>query len=337
MIIDFSIKPKIDKNFILSRVSQENIFSYYLHLPELNKKLIRSPFREDNHPTCGIYKSSSGTLYLHDFAINKHYNCFSLVMEKYGCSYFQALKIIANDFHLVESENISKNKVTLSTKPVETKKDTLIQVKVKEFTNEELEWWGKYGITKKILRKYNVFSCDTVFLNNNVFAISNNSNPTYGYYGGKNGSAEYWRIYFPKRKEYRFISNFPAKKLQGYKQLPNKGNLLVITKSQKDVMTYYSLGISAVAPCSETLFITDSLLEELKSRFKYIVVHYDNDRPGKYNMAKIRRLHPELKYFFIPNSYDAKDISDFYKKYGKSKTIEFLKNNILQLKDGTLR
>ena len=53
MIIDFSIKPKIDKNFILSRVSQENIFSYYLHLPELNKKLIRSPFREDNHPTCG--------------------------------------------------------------------------------------------------------------------------------------------------------------------------------------------------------------------------------------------------------------------------------------------
>ena len=77
MIIDFSIKPKIDKNFILSRVSQENIFSYYLHLPELNKKLIRSPFREDNHPTCGIYKSSNGTLYLHDCAINKHSECSS--------------------------------------------------------------------------------------------------------------------------------------------------------------------------------------------------------------------------------------------------------------------
>lgn len=49
-------------------------------------------------------------------------------------------------------------------------------------------------------------------------------------------------------------------------------------------------------------------------------------------MAKIRHKHPELYYFFIPKKYQAKDISDFHKKYGRKKTLLFLKDNILKLK-----
>lgn len=126
------------------------------------------------------------------------------------------------------------------------------------------------------------------------------------------------------------MSNWNADKIQGWDQLPKTGKVLVITKSMKDVMTLASIGIPAVAPNSETLFVSDALLEDLKGRFKFIFVVYDNDRAGKYNMLKIRRKHPELEYFFIPNKYKAKDISDFHKKYGRSETIKSIKEYLTQ-------
>ena len=100
----------------------------------------------------------------------------------------------------------------------------------------------------------------------------------------------------------------------------------------KDCLSMYSCGISACAPCSENLFITDKVLDDLKKRFKYIVVFYDNDLPGISNMVKIKEKHPELNFFFIPRSYEAKDFSDFYAKYGRKKTLEIIKHYISQLK-----
>lgn len=336
MNFNFNIDSKVTKEFILSNINQETIFSFYLGISINTKVLYKSPFREDKNPTCGFYKNSSGTLYFHDFALNKHYNCFNVVMEKYGCSYYKALRIIAQDFNLIK-DNINKVERKINyVKEVEVKKATCIQVEIKKFSEEELEWWGKYGITEKILKKYHVYSCKNIFLNGSLFCSRTSKCPIYGYYGGKQKGIELWRIYFPKKKTYRFISNWNSKKIQGFKQLPDKGNLLVITKSQKDLMTYYSLGINAIAPNSETIFLSKDILEELKSRFKYIIVHYDNDRAGKYNLAKIRRLYPELTYFFIPNKYEAKDISDFYAKYGKSRTIEFIKTNLLWLKNSLI-
>ena len=144
---------------------------------------------------------------------------------------------------------------------------------------------------------------------------------------------ELWRCYFPKRTLFRFITNWPSKKIQGYDQLPKKGKLLVITKSMKDVMCLYSCGIIACAPNSENLFIPDTMLEELKSRFESIVVFYDNDRPGLYNMAKIRHAHPELVYVSIPKEFGSKDISDFYKDHGRSETLSLIKKFVLWLKE----
>ena len=52
--------------------------------------------------------------------------------------------------------------------------------------------------------------------------------------------------------------------------LPKTGDSVVITKSLKDVMCLYEYGISAIAPCSENMFLTDSQYEKLKNRFKHI-------------------------------------------------------------------
>ena len=332
--MDFSFQPKITKELILSRFSEEQLMEYYLHI-SVKKGLFRSPLRKDKQPTCSFYRNKSGTLIFKDFATGQHLNVFDVVQSIFKCNYFESLRIIANDFGIVRDNTLHKNpgKINLNPIKIKDKEISKIQIEVQEFTDGELKWWGKYGISKDILKRFNVYSCKHVFLNDQLFAKSQQHCPIFGYYGKKYQGLELWRCYFPKRTSFRFITNWPSKKIQGYDQLPKKGKLLVITKSMKDSMCLYSCGITACAPNSENLFISDKVLEDLKSRFKNIVVLYDNDRPGLYNMAKIRREHPELTYVFIPKRYGSKDISDFYKDHGRKETLNLIKTFILWLKE----
>lgn len=330
--MDFKIEPEITKAYLLSKFSEETFMEYYLGIP-VAKKLYRNPLRKDNKPTCSFYRNKSGELIFKDFSGVFYGNFISVVMFKYSCTYHQALRIIANDFGLIHDNKIPRNKGKLNVNAPVFRDDgaAIIQVEIKDFSKSEIEWWSDYGVTDKILKKFHVFSCKNVFLNGNVISTSSDHCPIYGYYGGKKEGIELWRIYFPKRKSYRFLSNWDSKKIQGIKQLPNEGKLLVITKSLKDVMCLYSLGIPAIAPNSETLFIPEALYVELKDRFKNIVVLYDNDLAGIANMRKIRDKY-KVKCLWIPRSYEAKDISDFHKKYGRKKTLELIKQAIELLK-----
>lgn len=252
-------------------------------------------------------------------------------MEKYNCNYHTALKIIAKDFGYTKDSPVKKIAVKIQPK-FEEEKQTFIQIEAKEFSEPELKWWGSFGITKDILHRFKVYSCSTVFLNGNIYAQSAQHSPIYGYYFGKKENIEQWRIYMPKRKEFRFIGNVSTKTIQGYKQLAKTGKLVVITKSMKDVMCLYSLGIPAIAPNSETQFVSDKVLEELKQRFKYVVLLYDNDLTGVRFTNKIRKEHPELIVSMIPRNTGAKDISDYYRDYGRKGTQEFITNYIKKLK-----
>ena len=332
--MDFSFQPKITKKLILSRFSEEQLMEYYLHIP-VKKGLFRSPLRRDKQPTCSFYRNKSGTLIFKDFATGQHLNVFDVVQSIFKCDYFESLRIIANDFGIVRDSALRKNpgKINLNPIKIKDKEISKIQIEVQEFTDSELKWWGKYGISKDILKRFDVYSCKHVFLNDQLFAKSQQHCPIFGYYGKKYQGLELWRCYFPKRTSFRFITNWPSKKIQGYDQLPKKGKLLVITKSMKDSMCLYSCGITACAPNSENLFIPDKVLEDLKNRFENIVVLYDNDKPGLYNMAKIRKEHPELTYVFIPKRYGSKDISDFYKDHGRKETLNLIKTFILWLKE----
>ena len=332
--MDFSFQPKITKELILSRFSEEQLMEYYLHLP-VKKGLFRSPLRRDKQPTCSFYRNKSGTLIFKDFATGQHLNIFDVVQSIFRCDYFESLRIIANDFGIVRDNTLHKNpgKINLNPIKIKDKEISKIQIEVQEFTDSELKWWGKYGISKDILKRFDVYSCKHVFLNDQLFAESQQHCPIFGYYGKKYQGLELWRCYFPKRTSFIFIMNWASKKIQGYDQLPKKGKLLVITKSMKDSMCLYSCGITACAPNSENLFIPDKVLEDLKNRFENIVVLYDNDKPGLYNMAKIRKEHPELTYVFIPKRYGSKDISDFYKDHGRKETLNLIKTFILWLKE----
>ena len=332
-MFNFTIEPKITKEFLLSKNTEETYMSYYLGVP-IKKGLFRSPLRRDNHNTCSFFRGSSGNLYFKDFATGQCLTFEGVVMEKYGCTYHNALKIIATDFGYIQ--NASKPEVReIKVQPkFESEKETFIQVEIKDFSESELKWWNSFGISEQTLKKYKIYSVKTVFLNGSIYAQSTQHSPIYGYYFGKKENIEQWRIYIPKRKEFRFIGNVSTKTIQGYKQLPESGKLLVITKSMKDVCLLSTLGIPAVAPNSETQFVSDKMLDEFRSRFKNIVLLYDNDLTGVRFMNKIRKQHRDLIVCMIPRKYEAKDISDFYQKYGKSETIKLIKESIKHIKHG---
>lgn len=316
----------ITKDYLLSKNSQETYLTYYLGLP-IKKGLFRSPLRSDKKPTAAFYKNKHGDVIFKDFGSDFSGNFIAVVMEKYKVSYYKALKIIANDFGYIEDPKLVRcdKPIEISNVVFNETKNADIRVQIQDFTKEELKWWLNFGITEKTLKKFKVFSCATVWLNGYVFTKSTSAHPVYGYYRGKdkNGN-ELWRIYLPnhRSKEPRFLSNWKKTMLQGAKQLPKEDKLLVITKSLKDCMTLYELGITAIAPNSENLFVTEAQYNKLKQRFKKIVIFYDNDLAGISNMNKFRKQFPDIIPFWIPRKYGCKDVSDFVDKYGIEKTKE---------------
>lgn len=326
----------ITKEYLLNRNTQETYMEHYLGVP-ISKKIIKSPLRNDKKPTCSFYKNKKGDLYFKDFATKDSFNFVGVVQHKFGCSFYKALRIIANDFGYINDPNLNKNVSLIkeySNSILNTNSNPTIQITNTEFSKEELNYWKQFGITLNTLKKFKIFSCKNVFLNGCYLTSNNIYKPDFifGYFRGLNkNNEELWRIYFPNRKEYRFLSNWKSTMIQGDKQLSkNNLDLLVITKSLKDVMCLYEFGISAIAPVSETVFLTEKQFEKIKSKFKKIVLFYDNDYAGIVNMNKIRKKY-DVDCIFIPKKFKVKDISDFYKCYGfesTSKLINTAKKNL---------
>ena len=106
---------------------------------------------------------------------------------------------------------------------------------------------------------------------------------------------------------------------------------LIITKSLKDVMFLYENSFSALAPNSEGIIFPEKQMNNFLKNFKNIIIFYDNDLAGFRGARKYKKTYPYVNCIFLKRQY-AKDISDFYKTYGRDRTLEFVKENILKLK-----
>ena len=154
----FKIEPRLTKEYLLSKNSQEVYLQYYLNIP-VKKGLFRSPFRKDKHPTCGFYTNKHGDIIFKDFSGQFYGNFIEVVKKKYNVGYYEALEIIANDFGYTNNPKFKKNPkpIDFNVHPFIDNHHTVIQVEIKDFTDAELKWWEQYGITLQILKKFFVF------------------------------------------------------------------------------------------------------------------------------------------------------------------------------------
>ena len=321
--MELELQPlNITKELIESKVSEETLMSTYYGVP-IKKGLFKATNRVDKNPTVCYYRSRNGRLIVKDFGSQYSGDWLYVLMNKYNCSFYQALQIAANDFGIIKRPDLQKHEIKTSEIKLPETKTAIIQVEIREWQEYELNWWLQFGVTKETLKKYHVYSCKNVFLNGQLFHLEKDRQFVFGYYGGMKDGIELWRIYFAGRKNYKFISNWPKSKIQGVHVLPKEGDYIVITKSMKDLMLFHEYNIPAIAPCSENLFLTDRQYKKVKERFKRIYLLYDYDLPGINAAIKIKKEHPDIKVLLTPKGY--KDITDLRKACGKKKTIELIK------------
>lgn len=302
----------ITLDYILSKVTEYDIYARYLGQFKIGF-IYNSPFRKDKNPSFGIFRSKkSGKLLFKDHGNGECGDVIKFVELFTGITnYNDLLKQIIKDMQ------ITNNTVLHSTKEIEKNNETIIGVVRQDWTNIDKNYWSQFGITLNTLKKFKVSSIKYYLCNGIVKSIYKDENPMYAY-----KVYDHFKIYKPLADKYtKWRNNLTENDIQGYEQLPKNGDLLIITKSLKDVMVLYEMGYNAISPSSESTFIPDKALEVLKKRFKRILLCFDRDVPGCKNMRKIS-LKTGLKGFLVHKKFNSKDISDAVKKNG----FETIKN-----------
>ena len=298
-------KEPLTLDYILSKVSEYDIYAHYLgkFKPGL---IYNSPFRKDSNPSFGVFLSKrTGKLLFKDHGSGVCGDIIKFVRELTGITnYNDVLQEIVNRL------KITNKTVLKSTKPIESK-ETIIGIVRQPFTEKDKQYWATFNISIPTLEKFNVNSIKYYLCNGIVKGIYKEENPMYAYKVYNN-----FKIYKPLGDKFtKWRNNLTEYDIQCYAQFPKKGNLLIITKSLKDVMVLHEMGYFAVSPSSESTFIPETVLNDLKKRFKHILLCFDRDVPGVTNMRKVS-LKTGLNGFLVHKSLKSKDISDAVKNNG---------------------
>lgn len=306
------LPDNITLDWILSKVTEYDIYAKYIGQFKVGM-IYNSPFRKDKNPSFGIYYSKRTKQLL--FKDHGTGECGNVVK-------FVSLFTGKTEYSDILSDIVDKLNITNSTKLVSSKQyisstETVIGVVRQEFTDVDINYWKQFNISVDTLKKFNVNSIKYYLCNGIVKGTYKRENPMYAYKVYNN-----FKIYRPLADKYtKWRNNLTDYDIQGYEQLPQKGDILFITKSMKDVMCLYEMGIPAISPSSESTFLPKDVLEQLKTRFKRIIILFDRDVAGVKRSRKLS-LETGLEAMFINKKFKAKDVSDAV----KANSFEKIKN-----------
>lgn len=333
----FGVYPKLTRDYILERITQEQIMEKYLGIPVTIGNLVISPLRNDRHPTCAFYYNKYGRLRFRDMSGHFWGDCFDVVAYRLGVDskdkrgFGFIMETIAKDFRIHKYENVDAvakyEKITKAYFEKRKKATTQFKIKFREFDYNDEKYWKQFNINIPLLKYGHVYAADEIYVSkNNLPFISiynyKYTDPAYCYYGGKNKEGiQRWKIYYPMRKaqgESGFHLNISF--LEGAHMI-TPGRFCIITKSLKDVLTFRSIGLQAIAPPAESVLITPNQFLWLKNQFDYIVSCMDFDLAGVSAANKMRKQYRIEPFFFTDgrfgtHDYKAKDVSDFVKLRG---------------------
>ena len=306
------LPDNITLDWILSKVTEYDIYAKYIGQFKVGM-IYNSPFRKDKNPSFGIYYSKhTKQLLFKDHGTGECGNVIKFVSLFTGKTEYND---ILSD--IVDKLNITNNTKLVSSKQYIQPTETVIGVVRQEFTDVDINYWKQFNISINTLKKFNVNSIKYFLCNGIVKGTYKRENPMYAYKVYNN-----FKIYRPLADKYtKWRNNLTDYDIQGYEQLPQKGDILFITKSMKDVMCLHEMGYPAVSPSSESTFLPKDVLEQLKTRFKCIIILFDRDVAGVKRSRKLSR-ETGLEAMFINKKFKAKDVSDAV----KANSFEEIKN-----------
>src|SRR5690606_12979161 len=140
---------------------------------------------------------------------------------------------------------------------------TIITPTYRHFDKFDYDYWtGRYKIPLTLANFFDVRADSKVHMvkksgdERTCYEIAG-YNPMYSYQ-----IDDKFKIYrpFSPDKKYKWLSNTRIDNIQGMKQLPERGELLIITSSLKDCMVLRVLGYYAIAPMGEGMIIPEHIM-----------------------------------------------------------------------------
>ena len=297
-------KKYYDVKEVLLYINQEQLFLHYLGILPNSSGRFFSPFRTDKNPGCR-FSWHSGFLYLVENAAYKgkiYWNIFDCLKEKYNISFYEALRMICEDFPINKPENVKTTSIKKKDRPV-------IRFSYKDWPDDNL-----FMLSNDILQKENVFLVDNYWiLTKDIIRKNPIHNPeettVIAYYFPESNHV---KLYFPEKEDARWYSNCDINDIFGKDKInyyAEKYNYLIITKSQKDRLTLdYHFNIPSIGLQNEGCFIPEEIVTLLKSKFEEIYILFDNDDTGEVMKEKMIKIY-DFKDLKIPkelgkDSYD---------------------------------
>jgi len=332
MIASRDSQTTLTKENILNKISEYDIFSYYIDEKFKINQTFSSPLRnKDMNPSFGVFQASNG-LRFKDLKTGQHGDCFQFIMEKYNYTFIEALRVVDVDFDLKlgnykDVKKFTKGFLAPNNKKLEVidkPRKYEIKVRYRNWNWKDTKYWDQYGISKSTCNIFKVVPIDYYWIENTRVKCLELA------YCIHVGSRK--KIYQPYAEkgsyDNKWYGNCNMNSIHGYDIIPEKGELLIITSSNKECMFFAeNLHIPAIAPNAEGVLISDKFIDILKKRYKRLVIFYDWDDAG-INFAKQHSEYYNINYIVPENMEGAKDPTDYCKLYEKKLTINLIKNEL---------
>ncbi len=291
-----------DKAELHEHVTDEEIMLFYYGDFDIDGSYM-SPFREETSPSFGIFYNSQGLLRWKDWGLfEQAQDAIAYVQKIKEVRFHQALTLIYEEIVMGKDPRATTKDIYKLTK---NKGGTYTKgVKIRRYWKDfEVAYWARLRATPELLMKrFKIYPCEGVWFNSLKWHGSIKGDPLFLYLFCK--TTESWKAYRPKSKikEDKFKTNNITNHIQGFDDLPKKGRVVVITSSQKDRIPWYHAKIHSIAPHNENIILGEAIMNDLKTRFKYVIVNMNSDSTGlKANAEYVRRY--QIISWHVPLDY----------------------------------
>lgn len=300
-------------------------------------RAIKSPLRDDRHPSFNIFQTKSGGLYWKDFAYGEG-DLYKLTQEVYRCDFKRAVEILASVYgisHFDIPEPIGRsiiNSIRKAVSPYKEDTRTLVTFKPAEANMEnrayqlakkeadkyhlhleELEEFDMIPIEEASVRRADGHTSHFMYGGNAMFAFKVGEDST--------------KIYMPGRKP-KYIGNTRKEDIYGLSKMVYNPTLhTVIVGGHKDVAMMSALfGKDNILQfcCfnSESIMPDEDQMVAINQRSDIVFLLYDNDAAGHYNAAKITEKYPIIRKIDQSKMMEeGEDISDVLRREGRVGTM----------------
>ena len=333
-----SINPSSEGFSALKKKVLENseyLFRKYFSSDFKLKQYYKSPLRDnDVKSSFNLFEGSGRILLFKDWGGNTG-NVIDFYMALTGSNYREAVIKLSKEVSITPKR---RKKVKVRTSNFELKPIYKRNAKGFYYDMHDIVYWNKMKIPISLVYKHKVYAAKRLLLNDSILIESTRTNPLFicnEYYKGN----KYIKSYAPLirdtslkfRNNMRGVSQYIV---HNYKRLPKKGKHVIITKSFKDNIVLDACGYNVISGQGESMFIDDSIIMDLHSRFDKVFVLYDNDfyKNDKENTGIRMGIEASKKYeatnIVIPSHIKCTDVAEMAEKYPLGNIKNFINEYI---------